>query len=211
MRLGSDSLLSSILIRMLTNYLKKITKICTLFLFIILITGCSQSTPSTTNFEDFIYAEPVKQEITNTETNQTFTFKTDHFPHECDWRDLGRIVDGDTLWVNNPGEKVRFIGIDTPEIKHPRKPFDPKGLVASDYLKKLLKDEETICLIKDDIGDKRDRYDRLLAYLFRADGLDINAEMIRSGNAKWYPNFPYERKEEFRVLYEQIRAKIETK
>lgn len=53
-----------------------------------------------------------------------------------------KVVDGDTFWVDNgtpKGLKIRLIGVDTPETRHPRKPVQYFGKEASDYMKRLLK------------------------------------------------------------------------
>ena len=51
-----------------------------------------------------------------------------------------RVVDGDTI-ILNTGEKVRLIGVDTPETKHPRKPVEYFGKEASAFTKKMVEDE----------------------------------------------------------------------
>ena len=73
-------------------------------------------------------------------------------------------------------ERVRLIGIDTPETVDPRKPVQCFGKEASDHTKALLPAGTAVRLERD--AEARDRYDRLLAYVYRAsDGLFVNLEL----------------------------------
>ena len=94
------------------------------------------------------------------------------------------IVDGDTIHVQLAGtrEKVRYIGVDTPETKHPTKGVECYGEKASDFNAELVADEQ-VRLVRD--VEERDRYGRLLAYVYRVrDGLFVNAELARLGYAQ---------------------------
>lgn len=126
------------------------------------------------------------------------------FASRCEWYDLERIVDGDTIIVNSDRDRirVRMIGIDTPESKKQGTPIEAYALQASSALKNLLADESEVCLIEDRVGDKYDTYDRKLSYVFRSDGKDLNAVMIKTGMAEAYTRFPMERKSEF-IGYER--------
>ena len=94
-----------------------------------------------------------------------------------------RVVDGDTIVVRLDGrdERVRFIGIDTPETVSPVKPVQCFGKQASDHTKELLAPGTVVHLERDVVA--RDVYGRLLAYVWRADGLFINLELARDGYA----------------------------
>jgi micrococcal nuclease len=100
---------------------------------------------------------------------------------------LGRVVkvvDGDTIHVQlgSVREKVRYIGVDTPETKHPSKPVQCFGQKASDFNEELVGGER-VRLVRD--VEPRDRYGRLLAYVYRVrDGLFVNAELVRLGYAQ---------------------------
>jgi len=93
-----------------------------------------------------------------------------------------RVVDGDTIVVSG-GERVRLIGIDTPETKDPRRPVGCFGEQASNFTASLLPSGSRVRLVGD--VEPRDRYQRLLAYAYRLpDGLFVNAELLRRGFAQ---------------------------
>ena len=112
-----------------------------------------------------------------------------------------RSIDGDTVAVTlNDGangsrsvENVRLIGIDTPETKRPDTPIECFGKKASAATASLIPPGTPVRLERD--VEERDRYGRLLAYVFRAnDGLFINHELVRTGFAAAYtypPNVAY--------------------
>jgi micrococcal nuclease len=94
-----------------------------------------------------------------------------------------RAVDGDTVVVSLGGreERVRYIGVDTPETVKPDTPVQCFGKRASAYNHALV-DGRTVRLVAD--AEARDRYGRLLAYVYRAeDGLFVNAALVRGGYA----------------------------
>ncbi len=104
-----------------------------------------------------------------------------------------KIVDGDTIKVNNRGvtETVRLIGIDTPETVDPRKPVQCFGKEASNTTSNLLKSRIVLLEADASQGDK-DKYGRLLRYVFLSDGTNINETLIREGYAYEYTyNLPY--------------------
>jgi micrococcal nuclease len=88
-----------------------------------------------------------------------------------------KVVDGDTIKVkiNGKEENVRLIGVDTPENVHPSKPVQYYGPEASAYTKKRL-EGQTITLEFD--VQQRDKYGRLLAYVWLANGKNKKAEMF---------------------------------
>lgn len=93
-----------------------------------------------------------------------------------------RVVDGDTLLVYYEGRKeyVRYIGIDTPESAIPDRPEECFGPEAA-ALNSALVSGGTVRLEFD--RELRDRFGRLLAYVY-ADGLLVNAELLRRGYAE---------------------------
>jgi micrococcal nuclease len=105
-----------------------------------------------------------------------------------------RVVDGDTLLLIN-GERVRLIGVDTPETKHPQKPVEYFGKEAYLFTKKMVDGKEARFEFE---RQKRDRYGRLLAYVYLLDGTFLNAEIIKQGYGFAYTRFPFKHMEEFR-------------
>ena len=75
---------------------------------------------------------------------------------------VARVVDGDTVELES-GERVRYIGVDTPETKHPSKPVQCYGREASKRNKELVEGKEV--LLEKDVSNT-DRYDRLLRYIY---------------------------------------------
>jgi micrococcal nuclease len=111
-----------------------------------------------------------------------------------------RVVDGDTLRViiNNESVTIRLIGIDTPETVDPRKPVECFGREASNQLKTLVAGK-IVQLHTDSATNNRDKYNRLLRYVFLEDGTLINKAMIADGYAREYTyDIAYERQAEFR-------------
>jgi micrococcal nuclease len=93
-----------------------------------------------------------------------------------------RIVDGDTIHVRfgDRIEKVRYIGVNTPEVHHPRKGVERGGRDAVRVNRDLV-DSRTVRLELD--VQERDRYGRLLAYVWVGDVM-VNEELVRLGYAQ---------------------------
>ncbi|MGD6773395.1 thermonuclease family protein [Staphylococcus simulans] len=104
---------------------------------------------------------------------------TDRIPVE-----LVSTVDGDTAKFNYDGktESFRFLLIDTPETKHPRIGKEPYGQEASDRTAELLNTAANI-EVEFDVGQKKDKYGRYLAYIY-VDGEMLNNILVREGLAK---------------------------
>jgi endonuclease YncB( thermonuclease family) len=104
-----------------------------------------------------------------------------------------RVSDGDTFVavVKGRRERVRVIGVDTPESVDPSRPDEPYGEEASEFAKHHL-DGETVRLAGD--AEPRDRYGRLLAYVWLRDGTFWNALLVAEGYAQQLtipPNVTY--------------------
>ena len=105
---------------------------------------------------------------------------------------LERVIDGDTIVAQVDGreERVRYIGIDTPETVKPNTPVQCFGPQAHELNARLLGGAGTTLTLRFD-RELRDRYGRLLAYVYRArDGLFVNARLIGAGAARTLPIAP---------------------
>jgi micrococcal nuclease len=93
-----------------------------------------------------------------------------------------RVVDGDTIHVRLGArvEKVRYIGINTPEVHHPTKGEEPGGREATEVNRRLVEGKRV--RLELDVRE-RDRYGRLLAYVWAGDVM-VNAELVRLGYAQ---------------------------
>jgi len=118
-----------------------------------------------------------------------------------DWRTVVRVVDGDTLILDG-SERIRLIGVDTPESVDPRRPVQYFGKEATAFTRQMVEGRR-VRLDYDE--DRRDRYGRTLAYVFLEDGTFLNAEIIRQGYGHAYTRFPFRYMEEFRAYEHEAR------
>jgi micrococcal nuclease len=119
--------------------------------------------------------------------------------------EIAEFVDGDTIAVNMNGtvEKVRMIGVDTPETKKPNAPIQCYGHEASNYTKSLIGTGK-VRLESDPQSTNRDRYNRLLRYVYLPDGRLLEEESIKNGYAFAYTQFPFTKSAQF--VAAQIQA-----
>lgn len=111
-----------------------------------------------------------------------------------------KVVDGDTVDVDIDGkvERLRLIGIDTPETVDPRKAVQCFGKEASNKAKELL-NGQSVSLESDGTQGERDKYKRLLRYVFLPDGTNFNLYMISEGYAHEYTyDKPYKYQADFK-------------
>lgn len=120
---------------------------------------------------------------------------------EGGWRTVVRVVDGDTLILDG-NQRVRLIGVDTPETVHPSRPVEQFGKEASAFTRRMAEGRR-VRLAYDD--DRTDRYDRTLAYVYLEDGTLLNAEIIRQGYGYAYTRFPFRLMDEFRAYEREAR------
>lgn len=97
------------------------------------------------------------------------------------------VTDGDTVKVKINGKNfvVRLIGVDTPETKDPRKTVQCFGREAAAYTKKILLNQ-TVTLESDRASGNKDKYGRLLRYVFLPDDTNFNRQLIAQGFAHEY-------------------------
>jgi micrococcal nuclease len=124
-------------------------------------------------------------------------------------------VDGDTVRVRIASngaavpaelgvvETVRLIGVDTPETVHPSRPAERFGKEAGSFTKARLLGRQVYLAFD---WDLRDRYGRLLAYIYLDKGECFNALLIREGYAHAYTRFAFQFMDEFRALEQEARA-----
>ena len=128
-------------------------------------------------------------------------------PEAGELRKVVRVVDGDTIVVS-PNEKVRLIGVDTPETVHPKKLVACFGKEAKQFTRDAV-EGKTIRLVMDKVNSKRqhkDKYLRTLAYAYLDDGTMLNRELIRQGYAHAYTRFQFRYLIEFRELERQAQT-----
>lgn len=120
---------------------------------------------------------------------------------------VASITDGDTIKVNINGavETIRFIGMDTPETKDPRKPVQCFGFKATSKMQSYAQSKKVRLEADGSQGD-RDRYGRLLRYVYTDDGKNIAYEMIKGGFAHEYTyNLPYKYQAQFKTAQKYAR------
>lgn len=125
--------------------------------------------------------------------------------------EVTRVVDGDTLIIDFEGkeERIRLIGIDTPEAVDPRQSVECFGEEASARLKELA-EGKLVRLEFDRTQGERDSYGRMLAYVYKEDGEMLNRKMVAEGYAHEYTYMsPYKYQRDFRNV--QNFARISTR
>lgn len=119
-----------------------------------------------------------------------------------------RVIDGDTITVSlkDSEEKIRLIGVNTPESVDPRRPVECFGKEASRFTKELLPQGSTVYLVADLTQTDRDKYGRLLRYVLLPDGTLMNELIIASGYGHEYTyRTPYEHQTAFKAAEHSAR------
>lgn len=164
-----------------------------------------------------IFASPAKvdlQTVNNTELSSNPSQNTTETPSQTpleEYYPITKVIDGDTISVNINGtiETLRLIGINSPESVDPRKPVECFGIEASNKAKELLTNKKV--RLKNDLTQgEKDKYGRLLRYVWMEDGTFFNKKMISDGYAFEYTyNTPYKYQSEFKQA--ELEAKTAKK
>lgn len=114
--------------------------------------------------------------------------------------DVVSVADGDTITVDMDGkkEKIRFIGVDTPEIYHGGS--TPPSECYADKAKAFTEasiDGKRVKLVADEKGSNRDKYGRLLRYVYNYQNMDLDETLVSEGYGFAVDGFSYSRKQEF--------------
>jgi micrococcal nuclease len=122
---------------------------------------------------------------------------------EAGVRRVERVVDGDTLLLADPKEKIRLIGANTPETVKPNSPVEPWGPEASAFTKKFVAGGEVRLQFD---GDAHDKYGRTLALVWVGDRM-LNEELLRAGLARAELKYHYsaEHKKQFQRAEAEAR------
>jgi micrococcal nuclease len=109
------------------------------------------------------------------------------------------VHDGDTITVKTDGrtEKVRLVGIDTPELDDERDAYRDEAVAAREFVRLRLKGK-AVSLERDGRQGDRDDYARLLRYVILPDGTNFNEELVRKGYARVYDRFAFSLKGQFK-------------
>lgn len=122
--------------------------------------------------------------------------------------DVVKVIDGDTITIkmNGKNETIRLIGMDTPETNDSRTGVQCFGKEATAKLKSVI--GERVAIERDEREGERDKYDRLLAYIYNEEGTLLNKYLIAQGYAYEYTyDDPYKYQKEFKAAQADAKAK----
>ncbi len=117
------------------------------------------------------------------------------------------MIDGDTLIVEvgqGATESVRLIGVDAPEVESRFRKGEELGDEARAWVVARI-GNGGVRLVAEAGREDRDRYDRLLRYVYTEDGTHLNAEIVRAGFARAYTRFPFAMQDRFVELEQEAR------
>ncbi len=151
-------------------------------------------------FEKYISSKDVLSEIEVLKPTATVLPPQNGQPIQLVSGLVTKVVDGDTIdvFLNGKTEKIRIIGINSPETVDPRRPVECYGKEASAYAKSLL-NGKIVTLEPDETQANRDRYSRLLRYVYIEGKTDFGLNMIKEGYAYEYTyDIPYIKQKEYK-------------
>lgn len=122
---------------------------------------------------------------------------------------IAHYVDGDTIAVDMNGttETIRFVGVDTPETHKPNTPVQCYGPAAAAYTQSRIKAAgNKVRLASDPDSTNRDRYGRLLRYVYLPDGTLLEQALIQNGYGFYYPYFPFTKSTDFKTYEDEAMA-----
>ena len=122
--------------------------------------------------------EPIVEEVPEEEPEENVTEEPEENVTQDHNMTVTEVVDGDTFYLGN-GDKVRMLGINTPESGR------PYAQEATDFLTNMILGKE-VTLVNDSKNSDSDSYGRLLAHVY-VNGTFVNYEIIKAGYAFWYP------------------------
>jgi len=116
-------------------------------------------------------------------------------------------ADGDTISVIIEGKKetIRLIGVDTPEKNDRRKPLQCYAKAASEFTKKEVEGSR-VRLETDPQSDTRDRYGRMLRFVYLPDGTLLNKKIVSEGYGFAMTGFPHTKMDEFKAAQTEASA-----
>ena len=139
-----------------------------------------------------------------------------HESKENEIHSVKRVIDGDTFELEN-GERVRVLGIDAPEkyesqkldndvnrTGQDKKTIQVLGTLSSEYAEKLLAGKK-VRLVAEPNYENKDKYGRLLRYVYLDDGTFYNKKMVEEGYAYAYRTFKISKLDEFIEAERQAR------
>ncbi len=149
--------------------------------------------------------DPSLAGVNSAETLDTST-SADVLAAESQLYPVTKVIDGDTIkaQINGLYETIRLIGIDAPEMNDPQ--MSCFASQATQQLHQLL-DNQSILLQPDLTQDDRDKYDRLLRYVFLPDHTNINQLLVQQGLAKEYT---YDKAYQYQSTFKQAQAEAQS-
>ena len=154
--------------------------------------------------------------LPNLETVKTEKIESEKQTKNNEYLIVTKVIDGDTFKMSN-GEKVRLLGIDTPE-KYDSDKLDRQtsqsgkdketikklGEASSEYVRKLVEGKK-VTLVRDSGYDDKDKYGRSLRYIYMEDGTFVNAKILEDGYANVFYSKQISKMDEFKRLERDAR------